>query len=419
MLRIIGIMAITAGFCLAQEVKPPQNVKPVQETKPIQDTKLAAGAKTVQDDTAPTIPDLEKTAHGLYMHADYEGARQSLLQAWDLAQQLPREDPIRYDVLKRLATARAAVGEYADADNFLQLAISWREQTLGPDDPKIPDDVLLSVGYARSLKDYDRALLIMSRVIRLHANLNRMAGASPMDALNSVSIADDHSRIAQIQMELKKPEEAMGSLNIALDIRTKLLGPLDPSLVYDLDRLAGIQITLRQYDKAEETYRHALVVRETLYGKVHGDLLGTLDGLAYALFGEKKYDEAEPVYQRLLALWITSMGTETHAMVAIALDKIAVFYAAQKKWDQAREAETRANAIRSYLLAEGLQVEASQRLEEGAMAEAIPIYKRAEKILDPPNDIYDEQRATIQNMQKELEKVLNKPPSRTPPPSKK
>ena len=79
-------------------------------------------------------------------------------------------------------------------------------------------------------------------------------------------------------------------------------------------------------------------------------------------------------------------------MVAIALEKMAVFYAAQKKWDQAREAGTRANAIRAYLLAEGLSVEASQRIDEGMMAEALPIYKRAIRILDPPNEIYDEQR---------------------------
>jgi len=396
MLRIVGLALVAAVLCLAQDVNPAQ-----------------------EDKLAPSIPDLEKTAQGLYMHGDYEGARQSLLQAWDLAQQLPREDPLRYDVLKRLSTVRAAVGEYADAEEFLQLAISWREQNLGPADPKIPDDVLLTVSYARSLKEYDRALWTMNRVIRLHVESKIKAGASPEDAMNSIPVADDYSRIAQIQMELKKPDAAVGPLHTALEIRTKLLGPLDPSLVYDLDRLAGIQVTLRQYDKAEETYRHALVVRETLYGKANGDLLGTLDGLAYSLFGRKKYEDAEPVYQRLLALWITSMGTDKHAMVAIALDKMAVFYADQKKWDEAREAETRANAIRAYLLAEGLSVEASQRIDEGVMAESLPIYKRAIKILDPPNEVYDEQRTTLENMQKEVEKVVNKPPSKSSPPSKK
>ena len=282
----------------------------------------------------------------------------------------------------------------------------WREQNLGPDDPKIPDDVLLSVGFVRALKDYDRALWTMKRVQTLHT---RSAG------FNSIVMADDFSRIAQIQAEMKKPEDAVNSLQTALIIRTNLLGPLDPSLVFDLDRLGGLQIAARAYDKAEETYRHALVIRETLFGKTHADLIATVDGLGYALFGQKKYDEAEPVYQRLLALWISSVGSEKHPMVAIALDKIAVFYAAQKKWDQAREATTRANAIRAYLLADGLSGEASQRIDEGKLDEALPIYERALKILDPPNEIYDQQRQDLDNMKKELEKVVKKPPAKAPP----
>jgi hypothetical protein len=64
-------------------------------------------------------------------------------------------------------------------------------------------------------------------------------------------------------------------------------------------------------------------------------------------------------------------------------------------------------------------VEASQRIDEGKLAEAMPIYRRAIKILDPPNEIYDEQRATLEDMQKELEKVIKRPPSQAPPPSKK
>src|SRR5580704_1392083 len=172
MLRIVGVLLVAAACCPAQDEKP-----------------------------APTIPVLETAAQVLYMHADYEGARQALLQAWDLAQQLPREDPLRYDVLKRLSTVRAAMGEWADADNFLQLAISQREQVLGPNDPKIPDDVLLSVTYARGVKDYERALWIMHRVLNLHTSANLRAGAPFPEARNSIAVADDFSRIAQIQME--------------------------------------------------------------------------------------------------------------------------------------------------------------------------------------------------------------------------
>ncbi len=398
MVRFPGILLVAASCCLAQDEKP-----------------------------ATAIPNLLQTAQTSYMHGDYEGARQSLLKAWDQAQQSPPEDPVRYDVLKRLAAARAAAGEFAEADQYLQQAISWRETTLGPNDAKIPDDVLLSVGYCRGMKDFERALQSMNRVVRLHITANIAGGAASGDVMNSIPVADDFSRIAQIQMETKKSEAAVNSLQTALRIRTKLLGTLDPSLVYDLDRLAGVQITLRAYDKAEETYRHALVIRETLYGKVHADLIATVDGMGYSLFGQKKYDEAEPVYQRLLGLWINSVGGETHPMVAIALDKIAVFYATQKKWDLARDATTKANAIRAFLLADGLSVEATQRIEEGKLADAVAVYQRALSVLDTANPVHDdmeltkamnEQRTVVEGMLKELEKVVKKPPQ-TPPKNKK
>ncbi len=369
---------------------------------------LAAALCRAQDEKpAPAIPELLQSGQTSYMKGEYEAARQAYAQAWDLAQELAREEPIRYDVLKRLSSVRAAVGEWADADNYLQLAISWREQTLGPNDPKIVDDVLLSVAYARGLKDYERALLIMRRVLSIHIR--------DASAVESIPIADDYSRIAQINAEMGKKEDAVNALNSALRIRIKLLGPLDPSLVYDLDRLGSLQIAMRFYDKAEATYRHALVVRETLYGKQHADLIQTVDGLAYALFGQEKYDQAEPVYKRLLSLWIASVGSTTHPMVAMALDKIAVFYSKQKKWEEVRDATTSANAIRAYLLADGLSMEASERLDEGKLAEALPPYQRALLILDPPNVIYDKQREEIDAMAKELEKTIKRPPTKAPP----
>lgn len=385
--RFLGIVLAAVSCCPAQDEKP-----------------------------AATIPDLVQAAQTHYMRGDYEGARQSLLKAWDLAQQTPPDDPLRYDVLKQLAAARAAAGEFADADHYLQMAISWRETTLGTNDAKIADDVLLSVAYCRGMKDFERALAIMNRVVRMHVTANIATGASPADAINSTAVADDFSRIAQIQQELKRLDAAVTSLHTALRIRTKLAGPLDPTLVYDLDRLAGLQITLRTYDQAEETYRHALVIRETLYGKTHADLISTVDGLGYSLFGQQKYDEAEPVYQRLLGLWIKWVG-EAHPMVAVALDKIAVFYATQKKWDQAREATTKANTIRAYLLADGLSGEASQHIEQGKPAEAIPVYRRALAVLEVArpgvedaelSKAVNDLRASVEGMLKELEQDMRK-----------
>jgi hypothetical protein len=58
------------------------------------------------------------------------------------------------------------------------------------------------------------------------------------------------------------------------------------------------------------------VVRETLYGKVHGDLLARSTGWLTRSSASKNTMMPSRYIRRLLALWITSMGTETNAMVA-------------------------------------------------------------------------------------------------------
>jgi tetratricopeptide (TPR) repeat protein len=325
-----------------------------------------------------------------YLKGDYETSLQSYLKAWEGVQQTPPDNPLRYDVLKRLTAVRAAAGEFKDANDYLQMAINWCEQTLGPGDPKITDDLLQSVTLYRGMKDYGQALVVLNRVLSLHVRGSNF---------DSVLVADDYSRMAQIYLEQNKAEDAVSPLNTSLAIRTRLGGPLDPGMVYDLDRLGAVQTTLRAYDKAEQAYRHALVIRESLFGKLNADLIADVDGLAYALFGQKKYDEAEPVYQRLVALWIKSVGDD-HPMIAIALDKVAVFYIEQKKFDQAKETADHANAIRAKFFAEGLSEQASEQFSEGNKETTAALYQRAVKALEPSDPIYDQ-------LHKELLDMLN------------
>jgi len=354
-----------------------------------------------QQDAAADIKTLIEAGDASYLHADYEAGRQSFEKAWQLAQDTPPDNSVRYDILKRLASIRAAAGEFADADNYLQLAIDWRQNTLGQDDPKIADDLLLSAAFCRGMQDYNRATAILNRVLALHV---------PALGYDSTAVADDFSRMAQVEMDRKRLPMAASSLNAALAIRKKLAGSLDVSLVPDLDRLGEVSTTMHRYDRAEEAYRGALVIRETLLGKEHPDLLASIDGLAYALFGQKKYDEAEPLYQRLIPLWVESVGGE-HPMVAIALDKVAIFYADQKKYDQAKEAADRANAIRAYCLAAGLAQQGAEQIAEHNQASARDFYRRALAVLDPPSPVYQELRTTIEG----ILKLLDAPPRKTPP----
>lgn len=369
---------------------------------------LRAIAQDAPQDPAAAIPPLLKEGDASYLKGEYEAARESFLNAWKLAQQTSKDNPVRYDVCKRLTNVRAAAGEFADADNWLQQAITWRENILGQQDAGIPDDLLISVSLCRSVKDFDRAQYILQRVRSLH---------TAAFTINSTQVADDFSRIAQIYIDQKNPEFAIQTLNRALEIRTSLNGPFHPTLVADLDRLGELYTTMRDYEKAETAFRHDLVIRETIYGKTHADLISTVDGLAYALFGEKNYAAAEPIYQRLISLWETSVGTD-HPMVAVVLDKVAVFYAEQKKYDQARQALERSSAIRAHFLATGFSQQATEELSENHMDEAKAFYVRALAILDPPHPINEELRAQLQEILKGLEQLKSKPAARKAPQKK-
>ena len=345
---------------------------------------FAAAAHAHQSDAATLLA----AGNTAYLRGDYDTARQAYLQGWELAQQLPADDPLRYDTLKRLAAVRAAAGDFADADNYLQIAINWRENLHVVADPRLPEDLLQSVLFSRAMKNYDRALLILDRVITLHRAIS---------GLPSMPVADDFSRRAQIEMEQKKMPEAINDLKAALEMRTQLKGSLDASLVADLDRLGTAQTAQRAYDDAEAVYRHALVIRESILGKEDPDLITTVDGLAYALFGQKKYDDADPVYQRLLALWVKSVGPN-HPMVAVALDKVAVFYADQKKYAEAKDATERANAVRTHALAIGLVAAAAEQQAEGNHDDALALYRRALSVTDVPSPIYDDLHSEIAKM---------------------
>jgi tetratricopeptide (TPR) repeat protein len=356
-----------------------------------------AGAAAQEPDAG--IQPLLTAGDASYMHGDYDAARQSFEKAWELVRIAAATDPARYDVLKKLTHVSAASGDLAAGDRYLQMAILWRESTLGPDDPKLSGDLLEAVALCRGLKDFDRALLLLRRVLALDT-----AATGP----DSKPVADDYSRMAQIYMDQKMMDSAVGPLNLALSIRTRLAGPMDPVLVPDLDRLAEAYIAVRQYDNAEYIYRRALVIRESVYGRVHADLIATVDGLAYSCFGQQKYDEAEPLYRRLIDLWVFSVGNN-HPMVAIALDKVAIFYTEQKKFDQAKEAVDRANAIRARSLATGLEVEANWQWEQGKAVPTKALLERALRSVEPPDAVYDDLHKEIVAMLDGLRRELAKP----------
>lgn len=364
---------------------------------------------------APDLNQLLTDARKSYAKGDYAAARESLEKASTMVEETPKENPRRYDILKQFAGLNAASGDYAKAQEYMELAINWRETVLGVSDPGLLDDLTEQAMLCGRLKDHARGLAILNRVYAAHLK-------SP--GYESSAAADDQSRMAILYMGDKKPGRAAECLVVAIRIREKLLGLEHPGLLVELDRLAAAWLAVQNYPAAEEVFRRTMVIQERLVGRDSADLIPTVDGLAYSQFGQRKYEEAEKNYARLLALWVASAG-ESHPLVAITLDKIAMFYREQKRMEDAQAAKDKALAIRALFLANGLAQEAGEQLASGdkeikKLAE--PMYRRALAVLDPERKEHEELRKSIEKMLDELKPAKPAPkgsPSRPPPSSGK
>jgi tetratricopeptide (TPR) repeat protein len=323
---------------------------------------------------------LLKDGDSAFERGDYEGARRS----FEKALQSPLDSSARYNVLKRLTSACAAAGKFADAQRYLQPAMT----VLG--DPKA-DDLLLSVNLDMRTKQFDRALATAQRVQSMHVATYTS---------ESLPVADDLLRIGEIYLAEKKPNEAEHSLVAALEVRTKLVGSLDPGLLPVLDQLIEAFRAIPDVGGngvcpgCETLYRQALVIRATLYGENSSELISTLEGLADVYSGEGMLSAAEPLYLRLLALWESAVGKD-HPMMAVTLDKLVVFYVKEGEPEKAREALARSVAIRAHFLAVGLSLQAQDAVSENQRERAKALYNRALAALGPAGSANEEMIAEI------------------------
>lgn len=340
-----------------------------------------------------TVDDFLKAARTAYAKGNYDASRASLEKAWTTVQDSPPDDPKRYEIVKEQETVSSAAGDYKAAQDYEELAINWRETINGQADPKIADEWIELSNLCQRLKEFPRALLLLQQAMGRHRVLF---------GYDSIQVADDWSRIALVYQADQKLDQTIQPLLMAIRIRETVLGAEHPAILSELDRLASARITLRYYAEAEETFRRALVIRERLTGRVHADLISTVEGLAYAQFGLKKYDEAEQGYKRLLALWVFSTQQPEHPMIAMTYSKMATFYRAQKRWQEAEEASAKSIALRALFLAYELQHEAAEQLARDKQLEAIRLLQRAFDVLDESRPEHTELRQNLQAALKEL-----------------
>lgn len=328
----------------------------------------------------PAVQSLVKSAPGLlqdglasYQKGDRATALSLLEEARQIADTGPAESRTRYEVLKALTAVNASIGDYEKAEQYLEIAMNWRERYEKAALVDLSDDRIELAGILEWRKEYERAAALLKSIEQQYAR-QPQGMADPR-------LADVLSRQAQVYSAMGEKPAAVVYSERSIRMRAAQLGEWHVWLTTELERLGVYALQARDYAKAEEAYQHAVLIRERAQGRDHIDLVSSLDGLAYALYGQKKHAEAEQVYERLLKSWIGTAGQE-HPMVILTLDKIASLYRDWGREDDAQAAEAKAVALRALFHANGLVRQAGELIRQKQMKEALALYRKALALTD-------------------------------------
>ncbi|MBA3973181.1 MAG: hypothetical protein C0504_03060 [Candidatus Solibacter sp.] len=334
----------------------------------------AGGQTPAVETSVKSAPGLLHEGLASYQKGDRVSALGLLEEARQLADTGPAESRTRYEILKALAAVSASIGDYEKAEQWLEIAMNWRERYEKAALVDLSDDRMELAGILEWRKDYERAAAVLKSIEQQYVRQPQ--------GISDPRLADVLGRQAHLFSAMGDKAAAAVYSERSIRLRAAQLGEWHVWLTNELERLGVYALQARNYAKAEEAYQHAVLIRERAQGRDHIDLVSSLDGLAYALYGQKKHAEAEQVYARLLKSWTGTAGIE-HPMVILTLDKIASLYRDWGREDDAQAAEAKAIALRALFHANGLVRQAGELIRQKRTKQALALYRKAQALTDP------------------------------------
>jgi CHAT domain-containing protein/Tfp pilus assembly protein PilF len=121
------------------------------------------------------------------------------------------------------------------------------------------------------------------------------------------------------------PAGSETSIERALKIRERVLGPDHPDVAAALNGLGRLYRGRGEYAKAESLFQRALTIQENAFGPEHPALTDSLNNLGHLYRNQADYARAEALFQRVLVILKKSLGTE-HPNYAFALHNLGLLY---------------------------------------------------------------------------------------------
>lgn len=195
--------------------------------------------------------------------------------------------------------------------------------------------------------------------------------------------AELHSVVGNVYESLGLYSEADQHLPVALDIRTRLLGPEHPATLDAMCFVAILRQDQARFVEAETLYRRALEAQQRVLGADDSRTLGTMTNLAILYRNQDRFDEAEPLCLQALETNRHSLGEE-HPFTLIAMTNLAILYERQGQLEKAETLYLEALDLQTRALGEDnsqtlgtLTNLATLYRKQGRYAEAEPLTIRS------------------------------------------
>ena len=267
--------------------------------------------------------------------------------------------------------------QFAEAESFLKLSLTIREQVLGSEHPQVALNLCCLAElhrdqgqpmqakplYQRALSICEQALgpehpevaVILNALALLYRQQGKYAEGEVLArralTIREQALGPEHPEVAVILNVLGllcehqgKYTEAELLYERALAIREQTLEPDHPDVSVSLGNLAFLHYFLGKYAQGEPLARRSLIICQRAFGPKHPRVSTDLNVLAKLYRGQGKYDLAEPLYRQALAIREETLGPE-HSRLAIILNNLAELSCDQGKYDKAEQFCQRALAI--------------------------------------------------------------------------
>jgi CHAT domain-containing protein/Tfp pilus assembly protein PilF len=232
-------------------------------------------------------------------------------------------------------------GQYAQALELAQKALSLRQQSLGNKDVKVAESLEQVAELYMRLGKFNLGEPIEEEALAIY---EKVLGPEQEQVAKSLN------NLGRLYREQGKFPQAEASFQRALKIQEKTLGPEHQEVGKTLNSLAVLNFRQQHYRQAEQLYKRSLAIFEKVFGSEHqevGKTLFNLGGLYVEQLGD--YRRAEQLYKRSLAIFEKTFGTE-RLEVAKVLTNLANLYRDRGEYERAEPLYKRALAIFEKIL---------------------------------------------------------------------